>query len=203
MAVTDPTAATAADTDRLGCGRHIDDVWEHIDSPPDPHELGCPDCRAARANLAELAAATRQLSAADQADQTLRTSPEVLTTIVSTARAEVRRGQSIPLGFPDQQTPGELTISEQSIAGVIRRTCDDLDGVEARRCTVRLTDLPTARTPAGDRVQITVGLKISVSASVAIPRLARELRHNVRTAVQQQVGLEVTTINLDVEDIHE
>lgn len=215
MALTDPTSTAPADTDRLGCGRHIDDVWDHLDHPPDAHEQTCPDCQTARTSLTGLATAIRQLHTADLDDPTLHTSPAVLTSIISVARAEVRRSRRIPLEPPSPA--GELTISEQTIAGIVRRTSDDIAGIEARRCAVRLTD-PGTEVPndyqatdltrslgatANPSVTIHVRLQISIAAGLSIPGLTSELRSRIQTAIEQQVGVTAGTIDITVEDIHD
>lgn len=210
MAITHPPTTVPTGTDRLGCGRTTEQVWDHIDSPPDTHELTCPHCQAARASLAPLATATRQLIATDRADPTLRTSPDVLSSIVSPARAEVRRGRTIPLEHPaDARATRQLTVSTQAVADVIRRTSDQIPGVEARRCVIRpinpqtLPDGPAAQSAAIPAVEVTVDLHISVTSTVAIPHITGLLRTRARNAVARQVGIAVTTMNIGVEDIHD
>lgn len=222
MAVTDPTNSATAnsaqtDTDRLSCGRHIDDIWDHINTPADAHEQNCPYCRDARASLTTLATATRELSAADRADPSLHASPQVLTNILTVARAEVRRGRRIPLeqspSTDSELTARELTVSEQTLADAIRRIADSVDGVNARRSTVKLaTTSPGDGTTAGSAplespdkssVEITVDLQISAATGLAIPDLSRGLRSRIRTAVEQQVGIVVTAVNISVEDVHD
>ena len=207
MAVTDPTPTSPANNpSRLGCGRNIDDLWDTVDQPSNAHEQTCPDCQAARASLTDLATATQQLAEADRADPTLRTSPDVLGHILSIARAEVRRGRRIPL---EQRAAGpalvELTVSEQTIAAVIRRTSDDIDGLEARRCRVTLSEPepPSDAGPMGAPAEITVDLRVSVAATAPIPDVTRRLRTEVRDAIEQQVGILTTTINITVEDVHD
>jgi uncharacterized alkaline shock family protein YloU len=216
MALTGPTPTPPSQTNpnRLGCGRSIDDVWARIDLRPDPHEQTCPDCQAARHDLGDLAVATHRLIAADQADPTLRLNPTALTGIIDIARAEVRRGRRIPLERARAGAAGdELTVSEQALANLIRRTSDEIDGLEARRCTVTpsehdpLTiDPPVAGArqlePPPAPAEITVDLRISVAPTVAIPALTRLLRDRVRRAVEREVGIAATMINITVEDIH-
>jgi uncharacterized alkaline shock family protein YloU len=218
MAMTHPASAAT----RLGCGRDIDEVWESIDAPPSVHELACPYCQAARASLTELAAATKDLTAADRANPLLRVPAQVLSTIMTIARTEVRRGRTIPLEQPAPDLNGHppgptaLNISEQAVAAVVRQASDQLDGVQARRCSVqpaipdqsppapsnapkRPTRLGTDTTPT----EVTVALGVSVSRGVSIPSLIPELRRRIRSAVTAQVGLTVSRIDIHVEDIHD
>jgi uncharacterized alkaline shock family protein YloU len=209
---TTPTPPRPTDPNRLGCGRSIDDVWALIDLGPDPHEQTCPDCQAARHDLGDLAVATHLVTAADKADPTLRLDSTALTGIIEIARAEVRRGRRIPM---EQPAPGavrdELTVSEQTLANLIRRTSDEIAGLEARRCTVALSERDAAdnslqasesEAPAAP-TEITVDLRISVASTVAIPALTQLLRKRVRTAVELEVGIAATTINIIVEDIYD
>ena len=214
MALTGPTPTSLSRTDpnRMGCGRSIDDVWARIDLRPDPHEQTCPDCQAARHDLGDLAVATHLVIAADKADPALRLDSSALIGILEIARAEVRRGRRIPM---EQPSPGpvrdELTVSEQTLANLIRRTSDEIAGLEARRCAVALSERDLAdnsqqasesEAPAAP-TEITVDLRIAVASTGAIPALTQLLRERVRTAVELEVGIAATTINITVEDIYD
>jgi uncharacterized alkaline shock family protein YloU len=222
MALTGPTPTPLSHTDpnwtdpnRLGCGRSIDDLWARIDLPPDLHEQTCPDCQAARHDLGNLAMAMHDVIAADKADPTLRLNPAALTGIIETARAEVRRGRRIPMEPAQPGAAGdELTVSEQALANLIRRTSDAIDGLEARRCSVApnehaplTTDPPVAGAgqlePPPATAEIIVDLRISVDPTVAIPALTRLLRDRVRRAVEREVGIAATLINISVEDTYD
>ena len=215
MALTDttPTPPRQTDPNRLGCGRSIDDVWARVDLPPDPHEQTCPDCQAARHDLSDLATATRGIVAADKADPALRLDSGAITGILEIARAEVRRGRRIPMEQPRAGAAGdELTVSEQTLANLIRRTSDEIDGLEARRSAVALSKHdplnegapePETRQPElAAPTEITVDLRISVAPNAAIPALTRLLRDRLRTAIELKVGITATVINITVEDIH-
>jgi uncharacterized alkaline shock family protein YloU len=210
---TTPTPPSQTDPNRLGCGRSIDDVWARVDLPPDPHEQTCPDCQAARHDLSDLATATRGIVAADKADPALRLDSGAITGILEIARAEVRRGRRIPMEQPRAGAAGdELTVSEQTLANLIRRTSDEIAGLEARRSAVALSKHdplnegapePETRQPElAAPTEITVDLRISVAPNAAIPALTRLLRDRLRTAIELKVGITATVINITVEDIH-
>jgi uncharacterized alkaline shock family protein YloU len=210
---TTPTPPSQTEPNRLGCGRSIDDVWARVDLPPDPHEQTCPDCQAARHDLSDLATATRGIVAADKADPALRLDSGAITGILEIARAEVRRGRRIPMEQPRAGASGdELTVSEQTLANLIRRTSDEIDGLEARRSAVALSKHdplnegapePETRQPElAAPTEITVDLRISVAPNAAIPALTRLLRDRLRTAIELKVGITATVINITVEDIH-
>jgi hypothetical protein len=189
-------------TTELGCGRDIDEVWANAGSLPDAHERTCPDCQAARASLRELNAATRDLRSRDQSDPELHLSGDLVSKITSIARAEVRRGRRIPLrNLPGTREDADLTVSEQAIAGIIRDTCDRFADIEARRCSVEISD---RRDGLDDEtVAIRARLRISVAASTASPGRIEELREQVIAAVRDRVGVIAQVVDIDVEDVHD
>ena len=210
-----PTGNSTGAATRLGCGRDIDEVWATIDAAPNAHELTCPYCQAARASLGELATATKELTAADRTNPLLTVPAQALTQIMTIARTEVRRGRTVALqpapAGPDGVPLGEpdLNVSEQAITAVIRRTADQLNGLEARRCTTHPLDPPPAgATTAGvgpliQPTMIAVTLTVSVTRTARIPDLIGQLRRRVTEAVERQVGITVSTIDVHVEDIHD
>jgi len=211
---TTPTPPSQTDPNRLGCGRSIDDVWARVDLAPDSHEQTCPDCQASRHDLGDLATATHGVVAADKADPALRLNSSAITGILELARAEVRRGRRIPMEQPRPGAAGdELTVSEQTLANLIRRTSDEIDGLEARRSAVALSEHdplnegaagPDTRQPEtlAAPAEITVDLRISVAPTAAIPALTRLLRDRLRTAIDREVGITAAVINITVEDVH-
>ncbi len=216
MAMSDPAV-------QLGCGRSMDDVWDHIETPPDQHELTCPFCRAARADLAALARATRQLRHDEINDDSLQTSPATLDRILTIARTEVRRGRRLPLTPPGPARSSDLTVSEQAVATVIRRAGDRLPDVQIRRCAVELTPADgaaaspstpgaeveaaarraTSTTLSPGRVRIGVSLRVSVGSATAIPETMDALRRTISASVDHEVGVVVDRIDVTVEDVHD
>ncbi len=200
MALTDSTFASPPA--RLGCGRIIEDVWATIDDPPDEHEENCPDCTAARSDLADLNAATREMITADAEDPKLRTDPAALEEIIAAARAEIRRGRKIPLRrSPEDQAKGQLAISELSVIALIRRVCDDIREVEARQCRIHLESTESDVTETA--TQISVDLVVTVAADQPIGSLTNDLRAKIIAAVDLKIGLDVRAVNVTVEDLHD
>lgn len=207
------------DSTKLGCGRDLDNVWANIDRPADQHETDCSDCQAARSNLSDLHTATQQMISADVADPELRTDPAVLDNIIAVARSEVRRGAKIPLRRPAEGQPaGELTISEQTVAAVIRRVADTTPEVEARRCYVEevgmaassaerssaeqlAADQEPAPTPGGTATRIRVRLSLAVAPHVQIAEVVNALRNKIIAAVTDEIGVEVSVVDVIVEDL--
>ncbi len=193
------------DTGRLGCGRDVDDVWANINHEPDEHEATCPDCQAARADLAGLAAATTAMVETDRDDTRLVARPGALAAIVAIARTEVRRGRTLPLLTASPDAPDQVTISEQAVASIVREQCDSLDDIEGRRCRVRVVDDQPGHAPTGvgTATSLAVELSLTVGRSVRIPPLLTDLRHRISVAIHRQIGVPVTSIAIHVEDLHD
>lgn len=189
----------------LACGRPIDQVWEHIEDSPDAHEASCRDCQQARRSLAELDEVASSLRLDDETDPDLAPPPSIKTSIMELAKAEVRRGWRLPLRLPAlNDLPAELTISEQTVAGVVRFAADRISGLHARRCKVSLErSSPTdPRIVAGDAtVRVVIDLGVALSARVQILEATQALRDRVRAAVLADTGMSVEKINVSVEDL--
>lgn len=198
---------------RLGCGRDIDEVWANIERPPTPHEQTCPFCSAARENLHELERATVAMRSADDEDPALQVGPQVIARILEVARSEARRSRRLPLSKPRPgQVSDELTVSEQAVAAVVRRTGDRHGGLQVRRCSIELVPprpvgeavLEAGEVPAdGTPSDVRVSLRVSVRSDVSIPLLTRELRSAVMEVVGREVGMNVVGVDVAVEDVHD
>jgi hypothetical protein len=211
---------------RLGCGRDIDEVWAGVDRPATPHEQTCPFCSAARESMRELGRVTAELRTQDEEDPDLQAGPQVIARILDIARSEARRSRRLPLSKPRPgQVVDELTVSEQAVAAVVRRTGDRYGGVQVRRCSIELVDATvpdgpvpqdadgagsgvedgTGRPPpgAGAASDVRVSLRVSVAADVSIPLLSAELRSAVMAVVDREVGMNVVGVDLVVEDVHD
>ncbi|MEO7751909.1 MAG: hypothetical protein ABIS35_00700 [Terracoccus sp.] len=194
MAVTQAT--------RLSCGRDVDEVWANIGGPPTVHEESCPACTRARADLAELSSATDAMVDADRQDASLRVPEGRLADILAIVRTEVRRGRMIPL-LRSAATEPELAVSEQVVATVVRATCDLDPQVEVRR--VNIVTVPPS-SAAGDALEpgdVAMDLQVTVGHAVAIPRVLEGLRTAIRRAVAGEVGVTVSRIDIDVQDVHD
>lgn len=188
----------AVETDhRLGCGRDIDDVWSHADAPPTTHELSCADCQAARRSLTQLNDATEHLKTQDRDDPDLHLASDIVDKVTAIARSEVRRGARIPLERSEDSTT-ELSISEQAIATVIRHTSDLIPGIETRSVALRLHEEDG---PEISSVKIAVRLRVTVSATSSIIDQVALLRARLMGAIQVEVGLDTTRIDVLVEDL--
>lgn len=181
----------------LGCGRSIDDVWVRIDQPLDAHELTCADCQAARESLAKLRLATDDLKAEAPEAPSLG----VKEAVMAVARTEVRRARRLPVRT---SVAGDLQLSEQIVATVVREAADTVLGVHARRCTVAL-DEPGDRgvIPEEGVRQIDVVLGVAMALGLPIPQVLADLRTVIRDQVERRLGVVTAQIDITVEDLYD
>lgn len=180
----------------LPCGRRLEDLWDRMATrtgvPPDDHERACEHCRAARSSLQALAEATRAV----YEDESLVPTAGLRNRIMDAVRAEVRRGDRLPL--PSGEL-GPVDVSEQAVAVVLRFAADTVEGVRARRCKVHPLDEggPAGGSPA--RVEMSISMRYSRSTSWD---LVEDVRARVVAAADAHVGLDVTRIDIEIEDVY-
>ncbi|GAB2685629.1 Asp23/Gls24 family envelope stress response protein [Nocardia thraciensis] len=110
---------------------------------------------------------------------------------------------------------GTTTIADavvQKIAGLAAREVrgvHELGGGAARAFGALRDRIPGASASVGQGVSVEVGerqaavdLDIVVEYGVAIADLARAVRRNVITAIEQMTGLEVVEVNINVNDVY-
>ncbi|WP_103354028.1 Asp23/Gls24 family envelope stress response protein [Amycolatopsis sp. CA-128772] len=110
---------------------------------------------------------------------------------------------------------GTTTIADtvvQKIAGLAAREVrgvHDLGGGTARALSAIRDRIPGASASVGQGVSVEVGekqaavdLQVLVEYGVAIAELARSVRRNVITAIEQMTGLQVVEVNINVTDVH-
>jgi uncharacterized alkaline shock family protein YloU len=110
---------------------------------------------------------------------------------------------------------GSTTIADvvvQKVAGLAAREIRGVHalGGGATRALSALRDrIPGATASAGQGVSVEVGekqaavdLEIVVEYGVPIADLAKSVRTNVITAIEQITGLEVVEVNINVNDVH-
>lgn len=187
---------------RLGCGRDIDDVWEHADDPHTDHESHCEYCQSARRDLRELQDASQQLKRSDQADPRLKLPRELVGRVLSVARAEVRRGSHIPLVRTSHTAAkATLAVSRQAVSSVLWHASDELwPSVEARRCSVSGIE---TEGDADVPVAITIDIEISVRLGLSVPLIVGQLRARLMDAITREIGIDVTSINVLVKNVHD
>lgn len=110
---------------------------------------------------------------------------------------------------------GTTTIADivvQKVAGLAAREVNgvyELGGNAARAFGALRDRIPGASSSAGQGVSVEVGetqaavdLQIVVEYGVAIAEVARVVRRNVISAIEQTTGLEVVEVNINVNDVH-
>lgn len=174
----------------LPCGRSLDQVWDHLDTANE-HEVTCSHCGTARESLRALRSATVELVA-----ERLEPRRDLTDRIMSAVRAEVRRhGEMLPMRAEE---PGELEVSEQAVAVVLRFAADEIDGVRARRCRVQVID----RDSDGETL-LYAELTVAVAYRDDIAELLMTLRERLGTACAVSVGLRLTQLDVVVADLYE
>jgi len=132
----------------------------------------------------------------------------------SSASEEVSKtGSAVPSQL--QTSKGNTTIADgvvQKIAGVSAREVSGvyaLGGGAARTLGAIRERIPGSSQSAGQGVAVEVGerqaaidLDIVTEYGVSIVELSRAVRRNVMQAVEGMTGLEVTEVNIAVNDVH-
>ncbi|MEV6907408.1 Asp23/Gls24 family envelope stress response protein [Amycolatopsis sp. NPDC051071] len=174
----------------LPCGRDVEEVWDRLDEVDagraDAHELDCPHCRATHESLRVLRGLTREL-----ADDDAEPSPDLTGRIMAAVRAEVRRRELVPLASAE---PGEVQVSDQAVAAVLRFAADTVDGVRARHCRVRRS--------AEDELAVDVELRLAIARDFDGDSLD-VVRERVTAAAGARIGLRLARLDLVVEDIYD
>lgn len=188
----------------LPCGRRLDDLWDRMDAfggaPVDEHERICPHCQTSRSSLQALAKATRAV----YEDESLTPSPALRGRIMAAVRAEVRRGNRLPLPRGEF---GPVDVSEQAVAVVLRFAADTVEGVRARRCRLHFTQRPIAGGCVAEIADAAGPIRVDLSIAIrysrdTTPELVEAVRARVAAAAAAQVGIQVAEIDIEVEDVY-
>ncbi|WP_280436950.1 Asp23/Gls24 family envelope stress response protein [Nocardia carnea] len=179
----------------LPCGRELEGVWQRLDeeeaAAADAHEASCPHCRAARESLLALRAATRELI--DEPDEP---PPDLLGRIMSAVRADARRGNMLELPTPH---PGDIEVSEQAVAAIVRYAADSVPGVRARNCRVR-------QAPPEDGVRGPLDVELTIAVRFGPATLAEvlpDVRARVAAALPERIGTTLRRLDIHVGDFYE
>lgn len=137
-------------------------------------------------------------------------------TTASTTGTAATRGPSAPSRLADETSQGKTSIAAgvvQKIAGIAAR---EISGVHSMGGGVsrafgaireRIPGSSTSSSTSGVQVEVgekqaAIDLDIIVEYGASIVELARAVRRNVITATERMTGLEVTEVNIAVNDIH-
>jgi uncharacterized alkaline shock family protein YloU len=140
--------------------------------------------------------------------------PETQSTTASTTTSAVR--ETPPRRSAELTSEhGSTTIADLVVAKIAAMAAREIDGVYAMGGgTARMVGAVRQRVP-GTRASYAQGVSVEVGQrqaaadidlvveyGVAIPDLATAIRSNVISAVERICGLEVTEVNVNVDDIH-
>lgn len=124
------------------------------------------------------------------------------------AKAPARTSSAL---VSDQGTTAIADVVVQKIAGLATREVrgvHNLGGGAARAFGAFRDRIPGASASVGQGVSVEVGetqaavdLEIVVEYGVSIAELARAVRRNIITAIEQMTGLEVVEVNINVNDV--
>lgn len=181
--------------DALDCGTTIDELSDYLDRgrvPADPHIETCPDCLNALEALERVGRLSRDLIDADAAE--LPPPPESwFERIFTSIQEELRAGRSLPISHPDPRV--QITVTEGAVRALLRDSGDAIDGVFISRTEI-VGDAETLGAP------VEINLTASVRFGTSIQQLTDELRDVAYAALATHTDLNVTAVNISVEDIH-
>lgn len=186
---------TTSDTVLLDCGKTLDELSVYLDAgrrPYDPTVETCPECLNALDMLSRVGDLSRMLIA-DDAVHLPASGESWFERVLSSIRADLRPGRSIPLAHPDVRVA--ITVTEAAVKTLIRTAGDAVPGVVVGRASI-----------TGDVEQVGAPVQIHVTASVAfgvhIPEAARELRDAVERSIVQHTELALTAVDVTIDDLH-
>lgn len=187
---------TTSDTPTtLDCGRTIEQLSDYLASgrePMDPHIESCPECLNALEALERVGRLSRDLIADDASK--LPSLPDAwFERILTTIHSELRAGRSFPISHPDPRV--RITVTEGAVRALLRTTGDAIDGVYISKTQIE----GDAETPGAP---VTINLTASVKFGMPIPELTETLRTVAYDALATHTELNVTALDITVEDIH-
>lgn len=184
-----------ADGMALDCGKTIDEINEYLESgrsPYDPEIETCPECLNALDALERAGRLSRDLIAADAAEMP-EPSENWFNGVMTAVRAELRAGRSIPLSHPDPRV--SMSVTEGAVQSLIRASGDSVDGVFIGHSRI-VGDVEVPEAP------IAVDITASVAWGESLPAAAGAVRQAVSDALARHTELNVTAVDVTVEDLH-
>jgi uncharacterized alkaline shock family protein YloU len=145
--------------------------------------------------------------------QTARTTAESARGTTATAAAPVPAPRRAAAELSTEH--GNTTIADIVVAKIVALATREIDGVyamgtgSARMMGAVRQRIPGAQASAAQGVAVEVGerqaaadIDLVVEYGVSIPDLAASVRNNVINLVERLCGLEVTEVNVGIDDIH-
>lgn len=181
--------------DLLDCGKSLEELSLYLESgrtPPDPAIEQCPECLNALDSLERVGGLSRELLEADAANIAEPTSSWIAG-IMDVVSAELRAGRELPIHHPDPRV--RITVTEGAVRGLLRSVADDVPGVYVGRTEI-IGDAETWGAP------VAIALTASVAWGVDVAAVLDRLRHDTFDALARHTDLQVTAVDITVEDVH-
>lgn len=106
---------------------------------------------------------------------------------------DVRAGRSLPLHHPDPRV--QLSITEGAVQALLRSVSDQIPGTVISKTQIN-----------GDAEQLGAPVTIAVTLSIAwgtpMTPTAHDVRQRIYNALTEHTHLNVTAVNVTIEDIH-
>ncbi|MCC4908340.1 Asp23/Gls24 family envelope stress response protein [Microbacterium sp. cx-59] len=179
----------------LDCGKSIEELSLYLESgrtPPDPAIDECPECLNALDSLERVSGLSRELLESDAA-QLPEPSSTWVAGIMDIVSAELRAGRELPIRHPDPKV--RITVTEGAVRGLLRSVADDVAGVYVGRTEI-VGDAETLGAP------VAIALTASVAWGVDVGMVLDRLRRETFDALQRHTDLNVTGVDVTVEDVH-
>ncbi|MGY5884644.1 Asp23/Gls24 family envelope stress response protein [Modestobacter lacusdianchii] len=199
------------DEDRLPCGVRVDDLLAQVADQAPPrdaaHQRGCPRCRAALAELADLWAPV-----ADLAAEEVRAPASLLQEVMAQIREMSRNAWHAVLTDPTGQT----RIAARVIGAVARLAAESVPHVAVAlgggRPVTRHGETPSLAEIAGSAGEaatdvgvagsrVVVDVQIAVDYGVPIASVAQLVRDRIAAHLAAHTGLTTSEVNVTVVDV--
>lgn len=205
--------AGAGEPEVLPCGHTLDELWARWADDPtaaenDPHLPTCAHCVTALDELRRLDRYIRQEAKRDDQEAArtpLADTSRITERVMEIVRAELRPGASVPLGERDE----DHWITETTAARTLRTAAERENGVQAGSCRIGPADgseprfaLPGTRLPRVP-LRVRIGIVAPLRSHTPVPETAARVRQRVETAASDELGMEVTAVDVVVVDVTE
>jgi len=102
--------------------------------------------------------------------------------------------------------PTDVAIAPDVLFGIAQLALEGIEGVKPVQASPRMGEILAGRRPRGitierDAAGVWIDLTVAVDYGVEIPKVARTVQRSVREAVASMTGLQVKSVNVNVEAV--